>query len=71
MNPIRYYSTNNKLERVTFETALMKGLASEYGLYMIAREDIPRLTGSTIEAMGDLSYAQIAFAVLYPFLQEE
>lgn len=71
MNPIRYYSTNNKSERVTFEAALMKGLASQYGLYMIAREDIPRLTGSTIEAMRDLSYAQIAFAVLYPFLQEE
>ena len=71
MNPIRYYSTNNKSERVTFETALMKGLASQYGLYMIAREDIPRLTGSTIESMRDLSYAQIAFAVLYPFLQEE
>jgi len=71
MNPIRYYSTNNTSERVTFETALMKGLASNYGLYMIAREDIPRLKASTIEVMRDLSYAQIAFEVLYPFLQEE
>jgi threonine synthase len=49
----------------------MKGLASNYGLYMIAREDIPRLKASTIEVMRDLSYAQIAFEVLYPFLQEE
>lgn len=71
MHPIRYYSTNNTSERATFETALMKGLASRYGLYMIAREDIPRLKASTIEAMRDLSYAQIAFEVLYPFLQEE
>ena len=71
MNPVRYYSTNNTSERVTFETALMKGLASHYGLYMIAREDIPRLKASTIEVMRDLSYAEIAFAVLYPFLQEE
>ena len=71
MNPIRYYSTNNKSERVTFETALMKGLASNYGLYMIAREDIPLLQASTIEAMKDLSYAQIAFEVLFPFLEEE
>jgi threonine synthase len=38
---------------------------------MIAREDIPRLKASTIELMRDLSYAQIAFEVLYPFLQEE
>jgi len=68
---IRYYSTNNKFERVTFETALMKGLASKYGLYMIAREGIPRLNPSTIRAMKDLSYAQIAFEVLYPFLKGE
>ncbi len=71
MNPIRYYSTNNTSERVTFETALMKGLASNYGLYMIAREDIPLLQASTIEAMKGLSYAQIAFEVLFPFLEEE
>lgn len=71
MNPIRYYSTNNKAERVTFETALLKGLASQYGLYMIAREDIPRLNASAIASMGGLSYARIAFEVLYPFLQEE
>ena len=49
----------------------MKGLASSYGLYMIAREDIPQLQASTIEAMKDLSYAQIAFEVLFPFLEEE
>jgi len=71
MSAIRYYSTNNKSERVSFETALMKGLASDYGLYMIAKEDIPRLEHSTIKAMKDLSYAQIAFEVLYPFLKEE
>jgi len=71
MGQIRYYSTNNKSERVTFEMALMKGLASHYGLYMIARKDIPKLEPSTIMAMRDLSYAQIAFEVLYPFLKEE
>jgi threonine synthase len=38
---------------------------------MIAKEDIPRLKASTIELMKNLSYAQIAFEVLYPFLQEE
>jgi len=69
MGEIKYYSTNNKSERVSFETALMKGLASDYGLYMIAKEDIPRLEPSTIKAMKDLSYAQIAFEVLYPFLK--
>jgi len=71
MGQIRYYSTNNKSERVSFETALMKGLASKYGLYMLSRDDIPRLKPSTIRAMKDLSYAQIAFEVLYPFLKGE
>lgn len=71
MGQVRYYSTNNKAERVTFEAALMKGLASNYGLYMIAKEDIPKLKPSTIRAMRDSSYAQIAFEVLYPFLKGE
>ena len=71
MEGIRFYSTNNKSERVTFETALMKGLASGYGLYMVAREDIPKLASATIKAMKDLSYPQIAFEVLYPLLKDE
>ena len=71
MGQIRYYSTNNKAERVTFEAALMKGLASNYGLYMIAKEDIPKLSPSTIKGMKGLSYAQVAFKVLSPFLGEE
>ncbi|MCK5186767.1 MAG: threonine synthase, partial [Deltaproteobacteria bacterium] len=71
MGEIKYYNTNNKSERVSFETALMKGLASNYGLYMIAKEDIPRLEPKTIKAMKNMSYAQIAFEVLYPFLKGE
>jgi len=71
MGQIWYYSTNNKSERVNFETALMNGLGSNYGLYMVAREDIPRQSPATIIAMKDMSYAEIAFQVLYPFLREE
>lgn len=68
MKKIEYYSTNNTYERVNFETALMNGLASNYGLYMIAREDIPALDGSAIKAMKNMSYARIAFEVLSPYL---
>ena len=71
MGGIHYYSTNNKKERVSFETALMRGLASHYGLYMISRADIPKLDASSIKAMRDLSYARIAFAVLNPLLEDE
>jgi len=66
---MEFYSTNNKDERVNFETALMNGLASEYGLYMMAKDQIPRLNSDTIRAMKDMTYAAIAFEVLYPFLQ--
>ena len=68
---IKYYSTNNKSELVNFETALMNGLGSDYGLYMIAREDIPKLSPQTIDSLKGMSYAQIAFEVLYPLLKEE
>jgi threonine synthase len=71
MSKITYYSTNNKLERVDFRTALMNGLASRYGLYMIARDKIPYLTAGTIAAMTDMSYARIAVEVLTPFLGDE
>jgi threonine synthase len=49
----------------------MNGLASNYGLYMLSGEDIPRQKPTGIKAMGDMSYAEIAFEVLYPFLQDE
>ena len=71
MGQIKYYSTNNKSERVNFETALINGLASNYGLYMVSREDIPRQESAAIKAMQGMSYAEIAFEVLYPFLKEE
>jgi threonine synthase len=71
MKRILYYSTNNKDERAGFEDALMAGLASNYGLYMMARNDIPRLDGEVIAAMASMNYAETAFEVLYPFLGAE
>ena len=71
MGNITYYSTNDKSERVNFETALMNGLGSQYGLYMISKGDIPKLEFSEIRDMADRSYAQIAFQVLSPFLKED
>ena len=66
-----YHSTNNKIERVNFEMALMNGLASNYGLYMISRGDIPRIMSESIKAMKNMSYAEIAFEVLNLFLTAE
>ncbi len=71
MKTIAFYSTNNKSERANFETALMNGLASHYGLYMMKRDDIPRLSPETLKAMKGKPYARIAFEVLNPFLGAE
>jgi len=71
MKPITYYSTNNKSETVNFQTALLNGMASNYGLYMPARKDIPKIALQEIIEMKQMSYAQISFKVLNPFLGSE
>lgn len=71
IKPIEYYSTNNRAERVNFETALLRGIGSNYGLYMVDRGDIPKLNTEQIQAMKDMSYAEVAFSVLHPFLGAE
>jgi threonine synthase len=63
-----FYSTNNLEEKVGFETALLNGMASNFGLYMIAREDIPKISLNTIQKMKDMAYHEIAFEVLNPYI---
>ena len=71
MKPITYYSTNNKAERVNFRTALLNGMGSNYGLYMVARDDIPVLPLDLINSMSAMPYAEIAYQVLEPYLGSE
>ena len=66
-----YYSTNNKSEQVNFETALLTGQPKDYGLYMIAKSDVPKLQIEQIKDMSQQTYAQIAFQVLNPYLASE
>lgn len=56
---------------MNFEGAFLRGLAPDYGLYTLAREDIPKLIPSEIDRMRGLSYAQIAYLVLTPYLEAE
>jgi len=71
MKQILFHSTNNKNKKVTFKTGLLEGLASDYGLYMIDRKDVPKLSEKQIEGMKSKSYADISFDVLYPYLGSE
>ena len=71
MKDIRFYSTNNPGERVDFQTALLAGMASRYGLYMIDRKDIPSIPLERIDLQKGKTYAEIAHEVLEPFLGRE
>ncbi|MCX5805795.1 MAG: threonine synthase [Proteobacteria bacterium] len=71
MKPVTYYNTNDHNDRANFEEALLKGMASNYGLYMIPREEIPLVSPEIISSMKDMSYAEIAFEVLSLYLASE
>lgn len=71
MKQITYRNTNVPNERVNFETALLRGMGSNYGLYMVDRKDLPIFSQGQLRAMQKMSYAQIAFQVLQSFLEPE
>ena len=68
---MHFYSTNNKDLRVSFEDALLTGMPPDYGLFMMAKADIPKLKPQAITDMRGKSYAEVALSVLTPFLSEE
>jgi threonine synthase len=71
---ISYYSTNSKnkqTERVSFQEALLIGLAPDYGLYMIDRSEIPKFSIEEINAMKGKKYSEIAYEVLSKYLLDE
>ena len=71
MEKVTYYSTNNKSEVVNFETALLNGMASNYGLYMITRKDVPRINIQEIKEMKNMSYSEISLKILNPYLKSD
>ncbi len=71
MRQILYHSTNDVFKKVNFETALLNGMAPDYGLYMVCRKDIPKLSASQIGDMKGNYYPEIASRVLSPYLSSE
>jgi threonine synthase len=63
---MRYISTRGQAPALTFEEAMMTGLARDGGLYV--PETVPTLSADEIEEMAGKSYEDIAFAVMRPFL---
>lgn len=68
---ILYHSTNNQDENVGFRQALLNGIASNYGLYMMHRRDMQKLHQHEIDDMRNMTYAQIAFRVLNPYVSPD
>ncbi|SLN49283.1 threonine synthase [Pseudooctadecabacter jejudonensis] len=63
-----YVSTRGTAPKLTFEEAMMTGLARDGGLYV--PEEIPTLSTDQIAAMAGASYEDVAFTVMKPFIGE-
>ncbi|MDH4574297.1 threonine synthase [Salinicola acroporae] len=66
---MRYISTRGKAPALNFEEVVLTGMASDGGLYV--PEDVPQLSPDELASMAGLSYAEIAFRVMKPFVGGE
>lgn len=62
-----YYSTNHSVPVVDLAEALLKGQAGDKGLFM--PQPIPQLSADLIKKARDLSYPDLAVAILYPYVE--
>ena len=63
---MRYISTRGTAPALSFEEAMLTGLARDGGLYV--PENVPTLTHSQIAAMAGKSYEEVAYTVMRPFI---
>ena len=65
---MRYVSTRGQAPELTFEEAMLTGLARDGGLYVPA--EVPRMGAGDIAALAGLPYEEVAFRVMRPFIGE-
>ncbi|WP_417587019.1 threonine synthase [Pararhodobacter oceanensis] len=63
---MKYISTRGAAPELSFEQAMLTGLARDGGLYL--PESVPSLSHAQIAAMAGQSYEEIAFTVMRPFI---
>jgi len=63
---VQYISTRGTPPALTFEQAMLSGLARDGGLYV--PQDIPQMSQGDIAALAGLSYEEVAFRVMRPFI---
>lgn len=66
---MKYYSTNKQAEEVNLQEAVVKGLASDKGLFM--PEKIKKLPQSFFDKIDTLSFQEIAYTVAEAFFGED
>ncbi len=66
---MKYYSTNKKADKATLQQAVVKGLASDKGLFM--PEVIKHLPDSFFENMKDMTLQEVAYVVADAFFGED
>ena len=66
---MNYYSTNKKSPTVSLQDAVVKGLASDKGLYMPER--IPTLPPSFFEKISEMSFQEMSYEVASAFFGED
>ncbi|QFT72120.1 threonine synthase [Ruegeria sp. THAF33] len=63
---MKYISTRGQAPELTFEEAMLTGLARDGGLYLPA--EIPVMSHDEIAALAGLPYEDIAFRVMWPYV---
>lgn len=66
---MRYISTRGQAPALSFEEVVLTGMASDGGLYV--PETLPEFSREELVEMAGLSYAEIAFRVMKPFVNGE
>ncbi|MGP5308719.1 threonine synthase [Vreelandella alkaliphila] len=66
---MRYISTRGQAPALSFEEVVLTGMASDGGLYV--PETLPEFSKQELASMAGLSYAEIAFRVMKPFVNGE
>jgi len=66
---VKYISTRGQAEPLSFEDVVLTGLATDGGLYV--PESLPQFSTETIASWAALSYQELAFEVMAPFVDGE
>jgi threonine synthase len=66
---VKYISTRGQAPSLTLEEAVLAGLASDGGLYV--PETIPQFSAEEIASWAGLSYQELAFNIMSPFIAGE